>query len=419
MARPTLDIRIDPAIGSYSSTITSKGGGRRSVGKPASWTRREVDALLCVSKAAALEARVDDVLRVVATEACHVTRATAASVLLSEPGARFRLAASNGLSQDYNQFLQSHFISYGRTTARVAADQLKPVIIDDITLHPLVQRSESREWRRFATREGYRALLSVPLIAGSRSFGALNLYRTDAGPWIGAEVELATTFAQHAAGAISSARLLEAQRRQVEALERLVQVLRDQTHEYANRLHALSGLHALGETLEAQQFLAQLMTLHHENYASVIERVHDPVLAGLLLAQMSVAQQRGVEVRLHRQTRIESLPASLGSAEAVTIVANLIENAIEAVAGMPRHRRRASVRIVEGRRAVTVTVRDWGLGIAPGSEHDIFTRGRTSKEGHGGIGLALVSEAVASAHGTVDVRSMVQGTAFHVTLPRD
>lgn len=279
--------------------------------------------------------------------------------------------------------------------------------------------SSGRLVRQAAEAEGFKSLVSVPLLAGSNSFGVLTLYRTSPGEWVAADVELANTFAQHAAAAISSARLSDAKRRQVEALERLVAVLRDQTHEYANRLHALAGLHALGETKEANEFLARLMTLHHDNYVTVIERVHHPVLAGLLVAQMSVARQRGVEVKLDRRTRIESLPESLGSAEAVTIVANLIDNAVEAVAHMPPARRKATVRLVEARDHLTITVRDFGPGIAPEKTESILGRGVSFKAGHAGIGLALVSEAVASAHGHITIASTDHGTAFKVELPRD
>jgi signal transduction histidine kinase len=383
----------------------------------AGWTRPEIEALLRVSRAVALGPHLSEVLDVIATEACNVTRATAASILLADPGENFHLVASKGLSRDYERFLQSHFISHGRSVSRAAADQLKPIVVDDVANDPRVNRPEAREWKRFALGENYRAIVSVPLLAGSRSSGVLNLYRAEAGPWLSAEIEVAATFGQYAASAILSAKLIDSQRRQVDALEALVDVLRDQTHEYANRLHAVSGLLALGEIRDAQQFLAQLMTLHHDNYASVIERVHHPILAGLLVAQMSVARQRGVEVRLDRQTSIETLPPGLGAAEAVTILANLIENAVEAVSGMPPYRRRASVRVSQTRAAVTITVRDWGPGIEPGAEIEIVARGRSSKDGHPGIGLALVSEAVASAHGTLEMRNARPGAVFCVTLP--
>ncbi len=383
------------------------------------WGRNEIDALLRVSRAVGLQPRLSDVLDVIATEACSVTRAKAASILLTDPGETvFHLAASSGLSRDYERFLQSHFVRYGQSISRAAAQLLRPIVVDDVANDPRVNRPEAREWKRFALREHYRASLSVPLLAGSQSSGVLNLYRADVGPWLSAEVEVAATFAQYAASAIHSAKLMESQRRQVDALGRLVAVLRDQTHEYANRLHAVSGLLALGEQAGAQEFLSQLISIHHESYASVMERVQPPIVAGLLIAQMSVARQRGVEVRLDQRTNLHSLPPLLGAAEAVTIVANLIENAIEAVSSdVPSNRRRVSVRINQNPQRVVIAVRDWGPGLAAGKEEEVLVRGSSSKDGHPGIGLALVSEAVASAGATLTVANAGPGALFVVTLP--
>jgi GAF domain-containing protein len=382
------------------------------------WGRNEIDALLRVSRAVGLQPHLSDVLDVIATEACSVTRAKAASILLTDPGETvFHLAASSGLSRDYERFLQSHFVRYGQSISRAAAQLLRPIVVDDVANDPRVNRPEAREWKRFALRENYRASLSVPLLAGSQSSGVLNLYRAEVGPWLSAEVEVAATFAQYAASAIHSAKLMESQRRQVDALGRLVAVLRDQTHEYANRLHAVSGLLALGEQTGAQEFLSQLISIHHESYASVMERVQPPILAGLLIAQMSVARQRGVEVRLDQRTNLQSLPPLLGAAEAVTIVANLIENAIEAVSEVRGNRRRVSVRINQNPQRVVIAVRDWGPGFPAGTEEEALARGSSSKDGHPGIGLALVSEAVASAGATLTVGNAAPGALFVVTLP--
>lgn len=397
--------------------LAPKRRGTRPSGQPNSaWASEQVESLLRVNAAVSVETKLERVLSTVAVEACRVTRAAASSILLAESGGVFRLAASSGLSDDYNTFL-GRFIRYGPSASRVAAESRKPIVIEDVAEHPLANRPEAREWKEFALREQYRAIMAVPLIVRGRVSGGLNLYRRAPGPWTGTEIQLATTFGQYAAGAINMASFVDAHRRQVDALERLVSVLRDQTHEYANRLQAVGGLLALDETRAAKGFIAQLMTLHHENYASVVERVHHPVLAGLLVAQISVAQQRGVEIRLHKQTHLESLPQSVGSAEAVTIVANLIENAVESVSQLSAPRRRATVRMSENRVGVTIQVRDWGGGIEPDREQGMFTRGQTSKEGHPGIGLALVSEAVASAHGTIEVRPVRPGTVFTVSLP--
>lgn len=403
-----------PRVDGYAYHGEEPGAPTHSHG----WGRAEIDALLRVSRAVGVHPRLSEVLDVIAYEAREVTRAKAASILLANPGeGTLHLGAASGLSKDYERFLRGHFVSYGQSTSREATELLRPIVVEDVANDPRVLRPEAEEWKRFALRENYRAILSLPLLAGSQSGGVLNLYRAEPGPWLGAEVEVAATFAQYAANAIHSAKLMESQRLQLDALGRLVSVLQDQTHEYANRLHALSGLLALDEYTEAKDFLDQLISIHHQNYASVIDRVKPPILAGLLIAQMSVARQRGVKVRLDQRTRLQSLPPLLGAAEAVTIVANLIENAIEAVAELDAAHRRASVRISQSRSKVVISVRDWGAGLPPGREREMLSRGRSSKEGHPGIGLALVSEAVMSAGGTLDVRGMSPGTLFCVTVP--
>jgi signal transduction histidine kinase len=388
-----------------------------SDGTESAWSRTEVDALLRVSRAVALEADLPGLLDILAEEARMVTRSDSASILLNEPNGGFALGASKGLSDGYKRFLQGHFISFGRSVSRLAVDELEPLVVDDVATHPIFARTDSPELLRFAAKEGYRSMVAVPMIAGARNLGVLNLYRNQPSDWSKSEIELTLIFSQHAASAIDSASLIDSQRRQVEALERLVTVLRDQTHEYANRLHALSGLLALGETREAQRFLSQLMAVHHENYSSVIDRVHDPILAALLVAQMGVGRQRGVDVRLHRSSHVEVLPERLGRPEMVTILANLIQNAIEATVSLPGGRRRVSVRITQAPASLSVTVRDWGDGIQPDAVERMFGRGESGKDGHPGIGLALVSDAVAAANGTVTVRHGRPGTTFKVLLP--
>ncbi|MDP2710460.1 MAG: GAF domain-containing protein [Solirubrobacteraceae bacterium] len=393
---------------------------RRADGDPgALWSRREIEGLLRVSRAVAVEPKLSDVLAVIVEEACCVTDSSSSSILLSEAGGSLRLAASKGLSRDYERFLRSHFIAKGNALSRAAVESLTPMVVDDITRDPRVAHPAAAEWKSFAMREHHRSMVSAPLIAGAQVLGALNVYRADPGPWPAGRVELVATFGQHAASAIDSAKLIVSQRRQVDALARLVGVLREQTHEYANRLQALSGLLALGETHEAQQFLANLMTIHHESYASVVACIRHPIIAGLLLAEMDVARHRGVDVRLHARSRLDALPPRLGDADAVTIVANLVENAIEAVATQPASRRKVAVRISQSHKLVTITVRDWGAGRIADLGDQAFSRGWSSKADHAGLGLALVSEAVASAHGSISVREHKQGVAVSVALPYD
>jgi signal transduction histidine kinase len=381
------------------------------------WSPREIEALLRVSDALASDLPLAEILDAIATEACYVTRANAASIVLALPGGRLSLAAAKGFSQDYHQALREHLLTNNWTLSREAVKHRQTVIVDDISKDPRLDLNDSKAWWRFAQREGLNALMSVPLIAAGRALGALTLYRSSPGSWAPADSDLMMSFAQYAAGAIHSAELIDSQRHQVDALESVVGVLREQSHEYANRLHAISGLLALREVDEAMRFVAALESLHHESRASVLEHIDHPAVAGLLLAKMTVARQRGVEIRIDRRSRLRSLPAYLSDAQAVTLVSNLIDNAVDAVAGMPPHRAAVSVRMVQRRDGIDIAVRDWGPHIDPDIEKDLFERGRTTKAGHSGVGLALVAEAVAAASGSITIQRYAKGKAFLIALP--
>lgn len=245
-------------------------------------------------------------------------------------------------------------------------------------------------------------VLTVPLVAGSSNLGELSLFRLRPGDWDGEEVVFAAVCAQRAADAMINDSLVEARQLQVAALERMAGMLSAQAQDYANRLHAVAGLLALGEAGEAERFLADLSALHHETSAAVAERVGDAAIAGLLVAQMNAARQRGVEVRLHRASKVGSLPATSIRSDLMLVLANLLENAIEATVAQEKARRRASIRLAQRDRDLSLTVRDWGDG--PGAPAD---------EVH----LAAVVETVRGVGGEIVIETKAPGTSVQVRLP--
>jgi sensor histidine kinase regulating citrate/malate metabolism len=256
----------------------------------------------------------------------------------------------------------------------------------------------------------------MPLIPSGTVVGTLNLYRAEPGAWPDEQVELLRFFAEHAANAVRTAQLLDERGKQVIALRRLVRALREQNHEHANRLHAISGLLALGEIEEAKEFLDVLESTHAAVREALDARIHVPTLAGLVLAETVVAAQRGITLAIDETSRLRQLPAMLSDTQAVTIVGNLLDNAFDAVANMAPERRQVRLRIADdddGRTAIEVS--DLGEGL-PAGDVALFDRGVSTKAGHRGLGLALVHEAVTAAMGTIEVRRRTEGTSFLVTI---
>jgi sensor histidine kinase regulating citrate/malate metabolism len=96
--------------------------------------------------------------------------------------------------------------------------------------------------------------------------------------------------------------------------------------------------------------------------------------------------------------------------DVVTILGNLIDNAIEAAldgAGAPRVFVTARTEAGE----LVLRVADSGRGLAAGAVPDLFDRGWSTKSDPGrGLGLALVRQAVRRNHGTIEVGSTDDST---------
>jgi hypothetical protein len=120
------------------------------------------------------------------------------------------------------------------------------------------------------------------------------VYRSRAEPWRRRQLLLLSFFGEHAASAIRTAQLIDRQTRQVAALTRVVRGQREQMHEHANRLPAIRGLLALDAHEDAERFVTTLEQAHHSAYGSVAERLHQQVVAGLVLAEIAAAQRRGI-----------------------------------------------------------------------------------------------------------------------------
>lgn len=384
---------------------------------PVAGHREQIAALLVVSRAVAEGGDLGMLLDVIAREAAQVVGAKSGSILLLREKGQFRLGASFNLSARYCAYLEGAPVAGGVGPSGLVVRQKQPVLIEDAARDPRLglPRIAAAE----ARREDFRAMASVPLNSARGLLGVLHVYRQTTGPWLDEQVELLSYFAEHAAHAYETARLLDISERQVGALSQLVRGLRYQTHEYGNRIHAISGLLALGEHRELATLVADLQLRHHRSYEAVASRIQNSAVAGLLLAQMAMAQQRGIELRLDGRSRLDRMPLRLHDADAITILGNLLDNAFDAVSELPRNRRRVAVYILSSRMLTVWRVRDWGPGIAPSVRERMFDHGVSTKADHAGIGLSLLASTVAAALGEIDVESHNPGTTVRVTVPHD
>ncbi|MFJ4918324.1 ATP-binding protein [Streptomyces sp. NPDC088725] len=237
----------------------------------------------------------------------------------------------------------------------------------------------------------------------------------------GSRVLVANRMPTEDGGAVATLRdrtELERLGRELDATRGLIDALRAQDHEHANRLHTLLGLLELEMHEEAVEFVTEVVGVHRATAEQITDRVHDPLPAALLVGKATVAAERGVALRLSPDSL---LPDRLADPQGlVTIVGNLVDNALDAAAGSADPRIEVELR-AEGR-TVVLRISDSGPGVPVDRRELVFSEGWSTKKppahGRRGLGLALVRRLAERQGGSVRVGASAEGGAeFTVVLP--
>ncbi|MFB3978873.1 sensor histidine kinase [Microbacterium proteolyticum] len=202
---------------------------------------------------------------------------------------------------------------------------------------------------------------------------------------------------------------------ELEGVRTLSDTLRSQTHEHGNRLHALLALLELGRVDDARRLIVASTEERQDLADRLVADSDAAVVVALLLGKLDEAAERGVALELHVDEPTPALPLAPG--EAVTVVGNLVDNALDAAStgAEPRWVRASLTRRVPD---VAIEVSDSGAGFDPNLA-DPFAFGASTKPaavpGGRGVGLALVRDIVAAHGGTLRVTA--DPTTIRVVLP--
>jgi two-component system CitB family sensor kinase len=182
------------------------------------------------------------------------------------------------------------------------------------------------------------------------------------------------------------------------------EALTAQHRDHVNRLHLLMGLLELGNYDDAIAYLSDVLRLTPGISAELDEEAAvDPGLSALLIGKANIAAEHGVELQFTGLAALDELAIEVRSL--ISILGNLIDNAMDAVVGVLEPR--VDVDVVTTPDAVSVIVSDNGPGIPEGV--DVFADGFSTKPPHGvlhrGLGLALVRHLVTRSGGVVRVHN--------------
>ena len=209
--------------------------------------------------------------------------------------------------------------------------------------------------------------------------------------------------------------------RKLTRIQQYADSLRSQAHEYSNKLHTIAGLIQINAKEEALALIGQESQDHQALIHLLVASVPDPILAGCLLGKYNRARELDLRLIIDPESQMADLPPQLPREQLVSILGNLIDNALEATRQHTGPGGEVRLSMTDLGNDLIFEIEDQGAGISHKQQNLIFEKGFTSKteQGHG-IGLYLVKKLLLSMAGTITLEPTEnQGSRFIVYIPKE
>ncbi|MBM7552095.1 CitB family two-component system sensor histidine kinase MalK [Thalassobacillus pellis] len=204
---------------------------------------------------------------------------------------------------------------------------------------------------------------------------------------------------------------------QLTGVQMYADTLRSQSHEFMNQMHVLLGMIKMKEYDKVTNFITKLVDHQVHEVRNVTKFIKDPAFAGFIIGKISYARESSVHLDLVCETEIPAPNDPSQTHELITILGNIVDNAIESVADSTKKEIHLRLSYIDG--LLTMVVEDTGTGILTQNHEDIFKKGVSTKEGsHRGFGLFLAKASVDNMEGTIEIDSSSEkGTIFTIIIP--
>jgi len=206
---------------------------------------------------------------------------------------------------------------------------------------------------------------------------------------------------------------------QISGYRKISKALREQKHEFQNKLHVILGLIKMKDYETVNSYITENIyttNLTSDYYSS---RIKDDKINALFVGKDIQSKEYDTVIRLSDDSKLSKSHKPVSSDDLIIIIGNLIDNSLEAFQNTLVTNRKINVKIYEDDTQIKIGVSDNAGGIDPSIKSRMFKRGVSSKKGEGrGTGLSLVNEIVNMYNGDKQVQSSTHNTYIEVTLKK-
>lgn len=240
------------------------------------------------------------------------------------------------------------------------------------------------------------------------------LYMVDAAPILLKEQARGAVFT------IRPASEIEEIKEELSTIKGISDNMRAQNHEYLNKLNTIYGLITLGEYEEVRELISDEVRERQDIVIFLSASVKDPYIAACLLGKINRSKELKVEFEIDKNSNLKQIPSSLNTKLLLTVLGNLIDNAMESASKYKGDKAYVKVSFTDFGSDIIFDIEDNGKGVPEEWQEKIFVEGFTTKEGENhGLGLAIVKNTIDLLQGEIYITTSDSGGAgFTISIPK-
>lgn len=197
----------------------------------------------------------------------------------------------------------------------------------------------------------------------------------------------------------------------------MLDTLRAFNHEFLNKLHVILGYLQTGQTEEAIKFIINSNLVSSQSIRQTADCIRVSKICALVIGKMMHAAELGILLTVSPDSRCLEKDLLLPMEDYITIIGNLLENAIEELSNGEHEIKEITLGLYCDPDCNIITCEDTGGGIRPDLIDRIYERGVSSKGENRGTGLFLIKQLVEESHGDISIETEEgEGICFTITF---
>lgn len=212
---------------------------------------------------------------------------------------------------------------------------------------------------------------------------------------------------------------MEALSDELSGAKSMLDTLRAFNHEFLNKLHVILGYLQTGETEKAISFIVNSNLVSSQAVRQTADCLRESNICALVIGKMMHAAELGILLSVSHDSRCAEKDLLMPVNSYITILGNLLENAIEELSACQKEVREITLGVYISPGCSIITCEDTGRGIPPELLEHIYEKGVSSKGAGRGTGLFLIHQIIEEYGGEISIDTEEgEGTFFTLTFVR-